>query len=228
MPALFPHWTNTLARATLIAVVCTLVGLPVALMAWVRTPNATRQYQPVRQPIAFDHRIHVTGQRIDCRYCHYSVERSSYAGIPPTSVCVPCHSSAWMSSDMLPPVRESVASGRPLRWNRVDALPGFVYFNHAIHVNKGVGCESCHGRVDRMAQVYQSAPLTMSWCVDCHRNPAPHLRPLAAITTMGFTPPDSAARARCAAGAEVSRALADELHHLSPVGATSCMITMTS
>jgi Cytochrome c7 and related cytochrome c len=117
------------------------------------------------------------------------VERSSYAGMPSSSACVPCHSAAWRSSDMLRPVRESVASGRPLQWNRVNALPGFVYFNHAIHVNKGVGCESCHGRVDRMAQVYQSAPLTMSWCVDCHRNPAPHLRPLSAITTMGFTPP---------------------------------------
>ena len=91
-----------------------------------------------------------------------------------------------MSSDVLAPVRQSVSSGRPLRWNRVDALPGFVYFNHAIHVNKGVGCESCHGRVDRMAQVYQAAPLTMSWCVNCHRNPAPHLRPLSAITTMGY------------------------------------------
>lgn len=189
MPALFPRWTNTLARATLIAVVCTLVGVPVALMAWVRTPNATRQYEPVAQPIAFDHRIHVTGQHIDCRYCHFSVERSASAGIPPSSACVPCHSTVWMSSSSLRLVRESVASGRALRWNRVDALPGFVYFNHAIHVNKGIGCESCHGRVDRMAQVSQYAPLTMSWCVDCHRNPAAALRPLSAITTMGYTPP---------------------------------------
>jgi hypothetical protein len=214
MPALFPRWTNTLARATLIAVVCTLVGVPVALMAWVRTPNATRQYEPVAQPIAFDHRIHVTGQRIDCRYCHYSVERSSYAGIPPTSVCVPCHSTAWMSSDVFRPVRESVASGQPLRWNRVDALPGFVYFNHAIHVNKGVGCESCHGRVDRMAQVYQSAPLTMGWCMDCHRNPAPNLRPLSAITIMGYTPR--------ASQRELGPQLAQKYHVRSLTSCTTC------
>ena len=188
MPAPFPRWTNTLARATLIAVVCVLVGVPAALMAWVRTPNATREYQPVAQPVAFDHRIHVVGQHIDCLYCHYSAERSASAGIPPTSECVPCHSTAWMSSDVFKPVRESVASGHALQWRRVDALPGFVYFNHAIHVNKGVGCESCHGRVDRMGQVYQSAPLTMQWCVNCHRNPAAALRPLNAITTMGFTP----------------------------------------
>jgi Cytochrome c7 and related cytochrome c len=188
MPAPFPRWTNTLARATLIAVVCVLVGVPAALMAWVRTPNATREYQPVAQPVAFDHRIHVVGQHIDCLYCHYSAERSASAGIPPTSECVPCHSTAWMSPDVFKPVRESVASGHALQWRRVDALPGFVYFNHAIHVNKGVGCESCHGRVDRMGQVYQSAPLTMQWCVNCHRNPAAALRPLNAITTMGFTP----------------------------------------
>jgi hypothetical protein len=189
MPAPFPRWTNTLARATLIAVACVLAGVPAALMAWVRTPNATREYQPVTQPVAFDHRIHVTGQHIDCLYCHYSAERSASAGIPPTSECVPCHSTAWMSSDVFGPVRESIATGHPLQWKRVDALPGFVYFNHAIHVNKGVGCESCHGRVDRMGQVYQSAPLTMQWCVNCHRNPAAALRPLSAITAMGFTPP---------------------------------------
>lgn len=170
MAAPFPRWVNTLARAMLIAAACTLVGVPVALMAWVRTPNATRRYQPVAQPIAFDHRIHVTGQHIDCQYCHFSVERAASAGIPPSSTCVPCHSTVWMNSSALSLVRQSVATGTPLHWNRVNALPGFVYFNHAIHVNKGIRCGSCHGRVDRMAQVYQAAPLTMSWCVDCHRS----------------------------------------------------------
>jgi hypothetical protein len=189
MAALFPPWANTVVRATLVAAGCTLVGVPVALMAWVRTPNATRRYQPVAQPIAFDHRIHVTGQRIDCRYCHFSVERAASAGIPPSTTCVACHSDTWMSSKELALVRSSVATGQPIRWNRVNALPDFVYFNHAIHVAKGVGCETCHGRVDRMAAVYQAAPLTMSWCVDCHRDPASHLRPLSEITTMGWTPP---------------------------------------
>jgi hypothetical protein len=189
MAALFPRWTNTAARASLLAAACALVGLPVALMAWVRTPNATRRYQPVAQPIAFDHRVHVTGQRIDCRYCHYSAERTASAGIPPTSMCVPCHSASWMKTDVMAPVRASVASGKPLEWNRVNALPGFVYFNHAIHVTKGVGCETCHGRVDQMASVYQAAPLSMQWCVSCHRDPAKHLRPVSEVTTMGWTPP---------------------------------------
>jgi hypothetical protein len=189
MAALFPRWTNTAARASLLAAACALVGLPVALMAWVRTPNATRRYQPVTQPIAFDHRVHVTGQRIDCRYCHYSADRSASAGIPPSSMCVPCHSASWMRTDVMAPVRTSVASGKPLQWNRVNALPGFVYFNHAIHITKGVGCETCHGRVDQMASVYQAAPLSMQWCVSCHRDPAEHLRPVGEVTTMGWTPP---------------------------------------
>jgi hypothetical protein len=189
MTALFPRWANTVVRATLVAGACGVVGVPVALMAWVRTPNATRRYQPVAQPIAFDHRIHVTGQRIDCRYCHFSVERAATAGIPASSACVACHSDTWMRSKDLALVRVSVATGQPIRWNRVNALPDFVYFNHAIHVDKGIGCESCHGRVDRMGVVYQAAPLTMSWCLECHRDPASQLRPVSEITTMGWTPP---------------------------------------
>lgn len=158
-------------------------------MAWVRTPNATSQYQPVTQPIAFDHRLHVTAQRIDCRYCHFTVERSALAGIPPSSSCVACHDERYMSTSVIGLVRHSIATRQPLKWNRVHTLPGFVYFNHAIHVKKGVGCETCHGRVDRMPRVYQAAPLTMRWCVDCHRDPAPHLRPVTAMTAMGWTSP---------------------------------------
>jgi cytochrome c7-like protein len=162
--------------------------VPLALMAWVRTPNVTRQYAPVSQPVPFDHRLHVTGFRIDCRYCHSTVERSSTAGIPAASMCVPCHSDTWMKSPQLAPIRQSVATNRPIQWNRVHILPDFVYFDHAIHVAKGVGCESCHGRVDQMAQVYQAKPLTMSWCVSCHRDPAAQLRPDSAITVMGWRP----------------------------------------
>lgn len=188
MPALFSPWANTVARATLIACAAVGAGVPIALMAWVRTPNATRRYAPVAQPIPFDHQLHVTGFGIDCRYCHASVERSATAGIPPTATCVPCHSDTWMRSPQLAPVRQSLAANQPLRWNRVDVLPDFVYFNHAAHVAKGVGCETCHGRVDRMPRVYQAASMSMSWCVDCHRDPAPHLRPVAAITAMGWHP----------------------------------------
>ncbi len=191
MAALFPPWANVLARGSLIAAAIALVGLPVALMAWVRTPNAVRRYQPVAQPVPFDHRVHVTGEHIDCRYCHFSVERSSTAGIPPTVTCMPCHSETWLSSSTLAPVRRSMETNQPLRWNRVTSLPGFVYFNHAIHVNKGVGCETCHGRVDQMGAVYQAEPLTMNWCVSCHRDPAAQLRPLSEITAMGYVPAES-------------------------------------
>lgn len=190
MTALFPRWTNTAARAVLLAVACTLVGVPIALMAWVRTPNATGQFARVTQPVPFDHRLHVTGFRIDCRYCHSSVERSASAGIPPSTTCVSCHNPTWMNSLELAPVRASLATGRPLQWNRVNRLPDFVYFNHAIHVRKGVGCESCHGRIDQMTSVSQAKPLTMGWCVSCHVAPEGQLRPVSAITTMGWTPPE--------------------------------------
>jgi hypothetical protein len=189
MPAPFPPWTNAAARAVLVAVLCAVVGIPTALMAWVRTPNATRRYAPVAQPVPFDHRVHVTGEHIDCRYCHFTAERAAMAGLPPTRTCLPCHSQLWLRSSTLAPVVRSIESRRPLRWNRVSELPGFVYFNHAAHVNKGVGCESCHGRVDRMATVYQAKPLTMQWCVSCHRDPAAQLRPREAVTAMGYVPP---------------------------------------
>ena len=189
MPSLFPPWTNTAAKATLAGVLAAVVGLPVGLMAWVRTPNATRRYEPVAQPVAFDHRVHVTGERIDCRYCHFTAERSSMAGLPPTATCVPCHSTSWLGTRTLAPVVRSMETGQPLRWNRVTTLPDFVYFDHAIHVAKGVGCETCHGRVDRMATVYEAQPMSMNWCVACHRDPAAHLRPREDVTVMGYVPP---------------------------------------
>ena len=119
-----------------------------------------------------DHRIHVAGLRIDCRYCHQGADRAAYAGLPATAVCVSCHTPLWLSSQVFTGVRQSLASNRPIPWRRVNQLPDFVFFNHAIHARGGIGCESCHGRVDRMAQVSQAAPLTMSWCVGCHRNEA--------------------------------------------------------
>jgi len=190
MAAHFPPWANAAARATLVACAAVGGGVPLALMAWVRTPNVSRRYAPVSQPVPFDHRLHVTGFGIDCRYCHSAVERAPTAGIPAASMCVPCHSHLWLSSPQLAPVRQSLATGRPMEWNRVHTLPDFVYFDHSAHVTKCVGCETCHGRVDQMARFYQIAPLTMQWCVSCHRDPAPHLRPDSAITTMGWRAPE--------------------------------------
>jgi hypothetical protein len=189
MAALFPRWSDTLLRVGFVLLLALLALSIVFLMAWVRTPQITGQFDPIRQPVEFDHRHHVADDGIDCRYCHDLVERSPYAGVPPTERCMNCHNQIWNTSPLLAPVWASYFSDTPIPWVRVHLLPEFVYFNHSIHVNKGIGCESCHGRVDRMARVYQVARLQMGWCLDCHRNPQNHLRPLEEITTMGWEPP---------------------------------------
>src|SRR2546423_10448338 len=159
MPALFSPGAPRRARVALAAGLALVVAVPSIAMTWVRTSWARGLHVHVAQPIAFDHRIHVTGLRIDCRYCHAGAERSAWAGVPSTQQCVPCHSRLWLSSASMAPVRRSLASGRPIPWRRVTQLPDFVYFDHASHTRSGVGCETCHGRVDRMAEVRQVAPL---------------------------------------------------------------------
>jgi hypothetical protein len=195
MRPIFPRWSTAVFRWGLLAVAITLVGVPVLLMGWVRTQYVTGQYAPIEQPVLFDHRHHVVDDRIDCRYCHRTVETSSTAGYPPAGLCMNCHSQIWNESPLLEPVRKNFYAGIPVVWRRVNRLPDFVFFNHAAHVNNGVGCETCHGRVDMMPYVYQVAPLTMGWCLSCHRNPEPRLRPLSAITTMGWKPDGEALRA---------------------------------
>jgi hypothetical protein len=187
---LFPRWTNTVSRlsaAALLAIPAIAIG---GLMAYVRSPLVTNQFNPVEQPIEFDHRHHAGDEQIDCRYCHWTVENSPSAGIPSTTVCVSCHAQVWNKSPYLNEVRKAFFTDQPIPWVRVHNLPDFVYFNHSIHVNKGVGCVTCHGRVDEMGAVYQQAPLTMAWCLDCHRNPEPNLRPAEAITSMTWQPPE--------------------------------------
>lgn len=193
MPALFPRWTNAAARGSLFALVAIGIGVPIALMVWVRTPAATGEHAVVVQPIAFDHRVHAHDLHIDCRYCHSTVMQSASAGLPPTVACVGCHTKALVQSAAFAPVRASLASNKPIVWQRVNALPDFVFFDHSIHVAKGVGCESCHGRVDQMARVAQATPMAMGWCVSCHRDPAANLRPRAEVTTMGWTAAHSVA-----------------------------------
>lgn len=181
---LFPRWSNTVARGSA-ALLLLIPALGVGgLMVYVRSPAGTGQYHYVEQPIEFDHRHHAGDEQIDCRYCHHSVEESATAGIPSTTVCMSCHAQIWNKSPYLAQVREALFTDRPIAWQRVHNVPDHAYFNHAIHVNKGIGCVSCHGRVDQMAAVYQVAPLTMSWCLDCHRDPAPHLRPVEFMTDM--------------------------------------------
>jgi hypothetical protein len=187
---LFPRWTNTVSRlsaALLLAIPAVALG---TLMVYVRSPLGTFQGHPIEQPLEFDHRHHVADEGIDCRFCHHTVEESPSAGIPSTTVCVGCHAQIWNKSPYLAEVRELFFADRPIPWVRVHSLPEFAYFNHAIHVNKGVGCVTCHGRVDQMPAVYQAAPLTMGWCLECHRNPGPNLRPVEHITSMTWTPPE--------------------------------------
>src|SRR5207237_390956 len=168
-------------------------------MIYVRTPFYTQQQDPVDQPVQFDHRHHVGDEGIDCRYCHYLVEKSPAAGVPPTSLCLNCHEQIWNKSPKLAPVRESYFADRPIVWNKVNKLPHFVYFNHSIHVRQGVGCVTCHGRVDEMAQVEKAQSLAMGWCLECHRHPDGARRSLlhllgasAALASLGgcLKPPD--------------------------------------
>jgi hypothetical protein len=168
------------------------------LCIYVRTPYVTNAGFNVVQPVMFDHRHHVDDDGIDCRYCHATVETSPYAGVPPTATCMGCHDQIWNQSAMLEPVRRGWFTGLPIQWKRVHQLPDFVYFNHSIHVTRGIGCVSCHGRVDQMAQVFQVQPLTMGWCLGCHRDPEPNLRPRDQITSMTWIP-DEGAGARLAA-----------------------------
>ena len=188
MPALFSRTASTAFRIALGIGAGAAIAVPVLLMFWVRTPPVTGQHDAPTQPVAFSHLIHAGDLQIDCRYCHTDVERAATAGMPATQVCVPCHQPVWYRGPMFAAVRQSLDSNRPIQWKRVNDLPDYVFFNHAIHVTKGVPCQSCHGRVDRMSRVAQTAPLTMGWCLDCHRNPAPHLRPRTEVTAMGWKP----------------------------------------
>ena len=177
MSQIFHRSTNTLSRATIfgaIFVVAALVWVGYAIQG---SPYVT--YEGVRkpQPVPFSHQHHVTGLGIDCRYCHTSVENSSFAGIPPTKTCMNCHSEIWTNADILEPVRASYRNETPIWWTKLHDLPDYVYFNHEIHINKGIGCASCHGPVDEMPLTYAHASLQMEWCLDCHRNPAKNIRP---------------------------------------------------
>jgi hypothetical protein len=179
-----------------------------------RTPWVRAQNDALDQPVEFDHRHHHRDDGIDCRYCHDTVDRAATAGIPSTDKCMGCHEQLWSQSPLLEMVRRSYFSGAPIPWNRVHALPDFVYFNHSIHVKKGFGCSTCHGRVDQMAAVYQVASLTMGWCLDCHRNPERYVRPLDQITRMDW---NGGARQ-----AEIGRALVEQLGIRSLTGCTTC------
>ena len=192
MPQIFNPSTNTLSRVSIFGAVVLL-----ALAAWVfatlnRSSYATRQGLILAQPVPFSHDHHVSAIGIDCRYCHTAVEQSSAAGIPPTATCMTCHSQIWAQSPMLEPVRASFASGAPIAWTRIHDLPGFAYFNHSIHVAKGIGCATCHGRIDRMALTWQASTMQMEWCLECHRDPARFVQPRETVFSPTWQPPGNA------------------------------------
>jgi hypothetical protein len=186
---IFHRSTNTISRATIFGAI-----FAVGLLVWAAyeiqsSPYVTYAGVARPQPVPFSHQHHVAALGIDCRYCHTSVETSGFAGIPPTKTCMNCHSQIWTNAPMLEPVRESYRTGESLVWNRVDDLPDFVYFNHSIHIAKGVGCNTCHGPVDRMPLMYNYASLQMGWCLNCHRHPEEFLRPRDQVFNMRYEQP---------------------------------------
>lgn len=189
MPQIFHRSTNTIARVTILGAVGILALVSVLLAIVFRADYMTEVRVIREQPVPFSHKHHVSGLGIDCRYCHTSVETSSFAGLPPTTTCMSCHSEIWTGTPMLEPVRASLRTNQPLRWTRVHDLPDFVYFDHSIHVAKGIGCSTCHGRVDQMPIMWRENTLLMEWCLNCHRQPERYVRPRSAIFQMDWVPP---------------------------------------
>ncbi len=184
MSQIFKPSTNTLAKVTLFGAIFFLLLSVWILVSLNRSAYATRQTITRAQPVPFSHDHHTEAMGISCLYCHTSVEESAFAGVPPTATCMNCHKLIWNDSPMLEPVRESFRSGEPIQWARVNDLPDFVYFNHSIHVTKGMGCVTCHGRVDKMPLLRQAVSLQMEWCLDCHRAPQNFVRPRSEILNM--------------------------------------------
>ena len=193
MAQIFHRSTNFIARFSVFSTLF-LVGLAViAVLAVARSPYLTNQNFTREQPVQFSHKHHVGDDGIDCRYCHTSVETSAVAGIPPTKTCMNCHSVLYNNASYLDPVHDSYRIDKSIEWVKVHRLADFVYFNHSIHVNKGVGCSTCHGQINQMPLVFQANTLLMQWCLDCHRNPEPALRPKDQIFNMDWTVPDNQA-----------------------------------
>jgi len=189
MPQIFHRSANTLARLSIFGAVFIIAGIAWTIYVLNDSSYATGEGVARTQPVPFSHEHHAGELGIDCRYCHTSVETSSFAGIPPSATCMNCHSQIWSNSPMLEPVRASYRSGKPIEWMRVHELPDYVNFNHSIHVNKGVGCVTCHGRVDQMPLTWQAKSLEMQWCLDCHRQPEKYVRPREHVFDMDWQAP---------------------------------------
>lgn len=229
MAQIFHPGANTIAKASIVgggAVAAAVVGLGYLIL---HSPYQTEVSVVKPQPVPFSHEHHVGGLGIDCRYCHTSVEESYYAGMPPTYTCMSCHSQIWNQSPMLAPVRESLALDKPLAWNRIHDVPDYAYFNHSIHVAKGVGCVTCHGRVDKMPLAWKTEQMTMGWCLECHRAPEKRLRPKDEVFNLEWAfEKDAEMSSQYGTQEAMGLALADEskvpagLGHATPL--TNCAI----
>jgi hypothetical protein len=216
----FPTWIDPLLKVV-VALAIAGGGYVTLLVAYGFSPRTTDVGYAPEQPVPYSHELHVGQLGIDCRYCHTGVERQAHSNVPPAQTCMNCHAKVATESKALEPVREAFRTGMPVRWQRVHDVPDYAYFNHSAHTNRGVGCESCHGRVDTMDVVRQVEPLSMSWCVDCHRHPENALRPLDQITTMGFdhtTQPKGKGKSR----SEYGRMLKAELGINPPTDCSTC------
>jgi hypothetical protein len=190
MAQLFHPSTNTIAK---LSIICSAVGFPLLcfVLLTINLTYGNSMYVPIEQPVQFSHKHHVGDDGIDCRYCHTTVDKDRFANIPPTETCMTCHSQIWSDSPELKPVYDSYRTGKPISWKRVHDMPDFVYFNHAIHINKGVSCVTCHGRVDQMALTTKVHTMSMSWCLDCHRHPEQYIRPKDKVFDLGWKPSDT-------------------------------------
>ncbi len=189
MAQVFPpsaNWASKASILTALLIVASILGVVLNIN---RIDYVSMVDVAIDQPVHFSHKHHVTGMGIDCRYCHTTVEVSAFAGVPPTETCMTCHSQIWTEAPILEPVRASFRDNKPIEWNRVHDLPDFVYFNHSIHVNQGIGCQSCHGQVDQMPLMMKAHTLNMEWCLDCHRDPAQFIRPRDQVFNMNYEYP---------------------------------------
>jgi hypothetical protein len=216
MPQLFPPRSNTLSRISILGVLI-LVAIVTGGLVWYTHSSAlTKVGVEIPQPVPFPHNFHIAALGLNCRYCHAGVDQSSFADIPPAETCMSCHSQVALTSEKLQPVRDSYANGTPIQWNRVNFLPNYVYFNHQIHITKGVGCETCHGRMDQVTTAVRAKYFYMTTCTECHQHPEKYLRPQANIYDMGYTPSED----QSILGPE----LVKEYNIMSPVQLTNCSI----
>jgi hypothetical protein len=210
---IFPRWTNELPLRLAVGGALAAIALVGAIWYYGSPKYTDVGYQPT-QPVPYSHKLHAGEMGLNCLYCHATVDRAPAAVIPPTQVCMNCHRVVKKDSPALAAIRDSAATGRPMRWVRVHILPGYAYFDHRPHLRAGVGCATCHGRIDQMEKVTQAQPLSMSWCLDCHRNPDPYLRPTSEITNMEWIAP----RDQMQAAAKIKAAK----HLKPPVDCTGC------